>query len=885
MLACPTARAADNPPPAPTATSPVAITVDDVVRLALDANPGIGAARAAVDAAKARSRVETGYSDPAVLATWMPQKAEDGKQASLELMLTQVLPFPGKTGALRQVRNSDEAIARIALERSIREVTLKVRESAIEVGYLRRAREIAAGSREQLENLRAAGASAYARDRTGLYDLLRAQSQEAQTVFDANLLLELEQTEIARLNSLLGRDPDTPVGPIDLRAGQPLSEDLTAITAFAASESRDVLLAREESTRSRAEENAAAIEARPEFMVGVGYIQESALAEMDATGRWEFQLGMTLPVFGGKNSSRRAEAKSGLGRSEAMEREAINAARAAVREVYFRLRNAERLVRLYRDTLLPQAFASLQLAETWLRSGDGSFADLVDAGTLWYTFQVALARAEADREKYLARLEALAERQLTARRETAEPAAAAPPGGGEWAAALAGLESDRAGLERDGAPRVLPTDSPRALVLAAADGDAAVADALFPEIALGDLELLALSRSPLVRSAERSWRAALMQYSQITAVDDVARRYASATGSLMTGLGGAMGAASTRFPFPGMLALKGEIVGADAKAAREELERARREALAESRRLYWGLVLAHRSVALLGGIRDIAQQRVAAVQSRYESGQGVLADLVQAQVALEVVRTELATAAQERLVVEEGLRALLVLPRTATLGLPRATEEIPAAVPEAATLAAYALEQRQELRRMRAMAARMELMIQMTEREVTPGFALEASLFENKPLVQAGTAAEEEPFPVTAAAAEGTGTPKYAFSARTAGYVRETRERLAALREEIRAEEAASTARVHEAWFALDRARREEQLWSGRLAELTRLAGETADRSYRAGRSTLPEALEAERSARESLLEAARRHAAVGQTWAALEAAVGAPLAAAAAAR
>jgi len=178
---------------------------------------------------------------------------------------------------------------------------------------------------------------------------------------------------------------------------------------------------------------------------------------------------------------------------------------------------------------------------------------------------------------------------------------------------------------------------------------------------------------------------------------------------------------------------------------------------------------------------------------------------------------------------------------------------------------------------MRAMAERMELMIQMTEREVTPGFALEASLFENNPLLQAGTASVDEPFPVTATAAEGTGTPKYAFSGRTAGYVRETRERLAALREEIRAEEAATAARVHEAWYALDRARREEQLWSVRVAELARLAGETVDRSYRAGRSTLPEALEAARAARESLLEAARRHTAVGQAWAVLENAVGAP--------
>ena len=90
---------------------------------------------------------------------------------------------------------------------------------------------------------------------------------------------------------------------------------------------------------------------------------------------------------------------------------------------------------------------------------------------------------------------------------------------------------------------------------------------------------------------------------------------------------------------------------------------------------------------------------------------------------------------------------------------------------------------------------------------------------------------------------------------------------------------------MREAWFALERVRREERLWTGRVGELTRLAGETVDRSYRAGRSTLPEALEAARVARESLLEAARRRSAVGQAWAVLEAAVGAPIAGVAVAR
>ena len=111
---------------------------------------------------------------------------------------------------------------------------------------------------------------------------------------------------------------------------------------------------------------------------------------------------------------------------------------------------------------------------------------------------------------------------------------------------------------------------------------------------------------------------------------------------------------------------------------------------------------------------------------------------------------------------------------------------------------------------MRAMATRMELMLQMSERETVPGFALEASLFENQPLLQDGTMAMREPFGEVARAGDGAGTPLRPFSGRTAGYVRETRERLAALRDEIRAEEQATVARVREAVFGLDLARRRE---------------------------------------------------------------------------
>jgi outer membrane protein TolC len=91
-----------------------------------------------------------------------------------------------------------------------------------------------------------------------------------------------------------------------------------------------------------------------------------------------------------------------------------------VRDAWFRLENADRLVRLYRDDLLPQAARAMESTGTLFKQGQGSFSDYVETQSAWYNFQLALARAKADYGKYLARLEKYAGRSLT--RREAQPA-------------------------------------------------------------------------------------------------------------------------------------------------------------------------------------------------------------------------------------------------------------------------------------------------------------------------------------------------------------------------------------------------------------------------------------------------------------------------------
>ena len=73
------------------------------------------------------------------------------------------------------------------------------------------------------------------------------------------------------------------------------------------------------------------------------------------------------------------------------------------------------LVTLYRDDLLPQAMNAMEIAETWYREGQASFSDFVETQAVYYNFQLALARANADYGKVLASLEQVVGQTITMR--------------------------------------------------------------------------------------------------------------------------------------------------------------------------------------------------------------------------------------------------------------------------------------------------------------------------------------------------------------------------------------------------------------------------------------------------------------------------------------
>jgi outer membrane protein TolC len=332
--------------------------------------------------------------------------------------LSQKIPFPGKLSKAGEIVETEARIAKLNLDKTVRDIIVSVRESFYELIYIRKAQKVADQNMKLLEHLRKVGETAYAQDRAALLDMVKAQSQSGQLRYDLLLLEDLEQTEVARLNGLLSRQPDAGIGELQPEADLPIVYSLEEIYELSENEQQEIQMAKVEVEKAGKKMDLARYENLPDFKVGLFYAgignpdvaNPPSNAGDDALG---IQAGITLPLWFGKNNGRIARAGAEVKKAEAAKTARITDSRTQIRAVYFKLQNARRLTELYRKDLLPQAAKAMEIAETWFREQQATFSDFIEAQAVWYNFQLASARAQADYGKYLARLERLVGQSIT----------------------------------------------------------------------------------------------------------------------------------------------------------------------------------------------------------------------------------------------------------------------------------------------------------------------------------------------------------------------------------------------------------------------------------------------------------------------------------------
>jgi outer membrane protein, heavy metal efflux system len=401
-------------------------SVSDLVGYAYKANPSVKAARAAWKGVIGRYRVETAYPDPEVISNYYPKPL----MAEYDVMVSQMIPFPGKLSKAGEAVEAEIQMARLELDKALRDVVAGIRESYHELLYIQDAKRVVALTGDLLDHLRKAGETAYAENRTAFFDVVKAQSQLAQLKFDAVLLEDLEQTEKGQLNALLNRPPGA---EIKIRAGELLPAvvyKLDELYGLAHKYQEEIRLAEAQINKARARIGLAKYEYLPSFRIGLSYAKGNPdMVPPEFRDSVGVQFGLSIPLWFDKNAGRLQEARAEEQKALSLKNTQVNQTNAQIRTLYFRLRNAERLILLYRDQLLPQAARAMETAETWFREKQGAFSDFVETEAVYYNFQLSLARAKADYGKYLAQMERTCGVSLT--RKAEEEGGKGPEGRGK----------------------------------------------------------------------------------------------------------------------------------------------------------------------------------------------------------------------------------------------------------------------------------------------------------------------------------------------------------------------------------------------------------------------------------------------------------------------
>jgi outer membrane protein TolC len=367
--------------PQPSDASTPAQTLDEIERIALAENPEIHAASTKVSMAEAHVPTTGKLDDPQfMLRNWQVplNKPWDYNAAQNMLMLSQSLPGPGKRALQTTIAKSDVTEAKDELEMVRLRIRVEVRRAFF--GLLLAQEELRIHdqhvdiARQAIEAARIK----YTVGKVPQQDVLKAQL--AMTRLEEHMIRFDRDAEVARaqMNTLLGRDPATPIrveGDFGACAELPTGKQLEQLSLQSRPDLKEAQAAAEKSRQEQSLANKAFV---PDFNIAGGYM----LMPAGNSPRNDYMIegSVTLPWL----NRRKHDAEIGESTVKVTEQDAEvaamrNAAFGQIEEALAEARAAQRLARVYHDSLEPQAEATLHAAVIAYENNQTGLLDLLDS--------------------------------------------------------------------------------------------------------------------------------------------------------------------------------------------------------------------------------------------------------------------------------------------------------------------------------------------------------------------------------------------------------------------------------------------------------------------------------------------------------------------------
>ena len=385
-----------------------------VIDEALRSNPELQSAKLSWSASTERIRQERALDDPIVGFTYFGEQVQTRvgeKQAGV--MASQKIPFLGKRSLKGEVARNEAKVSGGKYLTLEREIVAKAKSAFYELYWAQQSISINEENRNLLKRFVKIAEVKYATGKATQQDVLKAQVELSKIVNELITLEQLKETAIARINTLLNLHPDTPLGTPEAVDIEKLTVSLKDLYAKAKEVSPDLSILKYKIERDKAAYKLAKKQYYPDFTFGLNYtfindmpssVMSSPLGE--SRDSYTGTLSMNVPIFQkSKHDAGVREANARLKSSKMAYKNRENLTLFEVKDLHFKVQTAERLVKLYRDSIIPQAKQSLKAAESGYQSGQVDFLNLIDSQRVLLDFNLAFYRAVADFGTNIAGLE------------------------------------------------------------------------------------------------------------------------------------------------------------------------------------------------------------------------------------------------------------------------------------------------------------------------------------------------------------------------------------------------------------------------------------------------------------------------------------------------
>jgi outer membrane protein TolC len=388
-----------------------AISLNSLVAEALEQNPEIKAMQRSYDVMRARVPQAKALPEPMLSYGYVgnatpipPFDIQKGDPSSGRIVsLSQEVPFPGKLALKGRMAGVEAEAEWWTYEQTRLNIIAEVKDAYYDFYYANKAIETITKNQELLGKFAKIAEAGYAVGKGIQQDVLKAQVEISKLTEQLAVLEQRGQIAEARLNSLLFREPETPMGkPQEIRP-RDFSFSIAELNEAALANYPSLKAQRRKIDREQYKVRLARKDFYPDFSVALTYINRPGMPEM-----YGLNVGVKIPLyFWQKQRPAVFEATSSVSAERERLENITTVLFLKIKDRYLAVTTAQRLVQLYGTTIIPQSTLSLESAMAGYEASRVDFLTLIDNLVTLRNYELSYYEQLSNVEKAIASLEPL----------------------------------------------------------------------------------------------------------------------------------------------------------------------------------------------------------------------------------------------------------------------------------------------------------------------------------------------------------------------------------------------------------------------------------------------------------------------------------------------